>query len=161
MDALDRFARYAIAFEQALVTDDWASVAEHFTDDAVYETFGHGILAGCAEGRRGVTERLRRSVDTLDRRFDERLPEILEGPSEREGGVWMRFALRLTRVGLPDLRITGDHTAYFHGGRICRIEEYVPTPVGKAVDAYLAAHDAALKPRAVETSTAPLVRLAV
>ena len=81
--------------------------------------------------------------------------------SEREGGVWMRFALRLTRAGLPDLRITGDHTVYFHGGRICRIEEYVPTPVGKAVDAYLAAHDAALKPHAGETSTAPLVRLAV
>src|SRR5262249_1463356 len=106
-----------------------------------------------------VIARLRRLVDTLDRRFDERMPEILEGPSEREGGVWMRFALRLRRAGLPELRITGDHTAYLHGGRICRIEEYVPTPVGSAVDAYLVAPPAALKPMPT-SAVIPLQRMA-
>jgi len=158
MDSVESFARYAIAFEQAFVTDDWSPVAEHFTEDAVYETFGTGFLAGCATGRNEVIARLRRNVDNLDRRFDERVPEILEGPSEREGGVWMRFALRLLRAGLPELRITGDHTVYFHGGRICRIEEYVPTPVGTAVDAFLAAHAAALKPAAA--AAVPLRRMA-
>lgn len=47
MNAVDRFAQYAFAFEQALVSGDWAPVAEHFTDDAVDETLpvrasGHG-----------------------------------------------------------------------------------------------------------------------
>src|SRR5262249_4510980 len=83
MDSVESFARYALAFEQAFVRDDWSPVAEHFTEDAVYETFGTGFLAGCATGRSEVIARLRRNVDNLDRRFDERVPEILEGPSER------------------------------------------------------------------------------
>ena len=61
------------------------------------------------------------------------LPEILAGPTEREGGIWMRFGVTYKRVGLPDLYITGDHTTYFHSDRICRIEEYVPISVGKTV----------------------------
>jgi predicted ester cyclase len=150
MNAVDRFASYAMAFEQAFVSDDWTAVAEQLTDDVTYETFGNGIFAGRAEGRAAVLARLRRLVNCLDRRFDERVPEILAGPSEREGGVWMRFALNLQRAGLPDLGITGDHTTYFHADRVCRIEEYIPVSVSNAVDAYLAAHDAKLKPAAVQ-----------
>ncbi len=155
MNAVDRFAHYAMTFEQAFVTDDWAPVAEHFSEDAVYETFGAGPLAGRAQGRAAVVERLSRGVNGLDRRFDERVPEILEGPTEREGGVWMRFGVTFKRAGLPDLRFTGDHTTYFDAGRIYRIEEYVPTTVGTAVDAYLAAHGARLKPATVEPPTSP------
>jgi predicted ester cyclase len=150
MDAVERFAQYAMAFEQAFVSDDWAPVAEHFTEDVVYETFGDGPLVGRAEGRTAVIERLTRGVDGLDRRFDERVPEILDGPRERDGGAWMRFAVTFRRAGLPDLRITGDHTTYFHADRICRIEESISSTVGRAVDAYLAAHGTALKPAAAE-----------
>jgi steroid delta-isomerase-like uncharacterized protein len=150
MNAVDRFAQYAVAFEQAFVSDDWAPVAAHFTEDVVYETFGDGPLVGRAEGREAVIERLTRGVDGLDRRFDERVPEILEGPSERDGGAWMRFAVTFKRAGLPDLRITGDHITYFHAERICRLEESFSSTVGRAVDAYLAAHDTALKPAAAE-----------
>lgn len=161
MNAVDRFAEYALAFEQAFVTDDWAPVAEHFSEDAVYETFGAGLLAGRAQGRAAVVKRLTQGVNALDRRFDERVPEILEGPCEREGGVWIRFGVTFKRAGLSDLRVTGDHTTYFDGGRIYRIEEYVCTSVGNAVDAYLAAHDAQLKPARAEplTSSGTMRRL--
>lgn len=161
MNALERFAHYAMAFEQAFVSDDWAPVAEHFSADAVYETFGDGPLVGRAEGRDAVIERLKRGVDGLDRRFDERVPEILEGPSERDGGVWMRFGVTFKRAGLPDLYVSGDHTTYFHAERICRIEEYVPVAVGRTADAYFAAHASALKPSSVvlPTSASTMRRL--
>jgi predicted ester cyclase len=67
----------------------------------------------------------------------------------------MRFGLTLQHAGLPDLRISGDHTTFFGPERICRIEEYVPAPVGKAVDAYIAAHHAALKPSGAVLPTSP------
>ena len=155
MNPVERFAHYALAFEQALVSDDWAPVAACLSTDAVYETFGAGPLAGRAEGRDAVVERLAHGVNALDRRFDARIPEVLEGPSEREGGVWMRFGLTYTRAGLPDLRFTGDHIAYFQGEQVCRIEEYVPVAVGTAVDTYLAAHGSALKPASVTLPTSP------
>jgi hypothetical protein len=149
MNTVERFAHYAMAFEQALVSDDWSAVAECLSPDAVYETFGDAPLAGRAEGREEVVDRLRRGVAGLDRRFDLRVPSLLEGPREREGGVWMRFALSLSRAGLPDLTLTGDHTTYFHGDRIWRIEEYVPVIVCRAVKAYLTAHEGALQPTAI------------
>ena len=155
MNPVERFAHYAFTFEQALVSDDWAAVAACFGSDVVYETFGAGPLAGRAEGRDAVVERLVHGVNAIDRRFDARIPEILDGPTEREGGVWMRFAVTYTRAGLPDLRFTGDHITYFQGAQICRIEEYVPVAVGTAVDAYLAAHGSALKPASVAPPTSP------
>lgn len=147
-NVLDRFAHYAFAFEQAFAADDWGPLAEHFTDGAVYETFGAAPLAGRARGRAAVVDRLRTLVGALDRRFDLRLPEILAGPDERDGGAWMRFGLTLQRAALPDLRITGDHTVYVEGERISRIEEYVPVVVCEAVAVYLSEHSAQLKPAA-------------
>jgi len=157
MNPVERFAHYAFAFEQALVSDDWGAVAACFSPDAVYETFGAGPLAGRAAGRDAVVERLVRGVNALDRRFDARIPEILAGPNEREGGVWMRFGVTYTRAGLPDLRFTGDHTTYFQGAQICRIEEYVPVVTGRAIDAYVAAHAAMLKPASVALPTRAVV----
>jgi predicted ester cyclase len=146
MDALERFAHYALAFEQAFASDDWSTLGEHFTADASYETFGAAPLAGRAVGRAAVVARLRGLVDGFDRRFDRRLPAVVAGPSERDGGIWMRFALTLERDGLPPLTIHGEHTVWLDGDGIARIEEYVATSDGAAVEAYLTAHAARLHP---------------
>lgn len=146
MDETQIFARYALAFEQAFASDDWTALGEHFTPDATYETFGAAPLAGCAAGRDAVVARLRGLVGALDRRFDRRVPVVLEGPSARDGGVWIRFALTLERDGLPPLTVTGHHTALLDGARIARLEEYVPAREGEAIAAYLAAHADRLRP---------------
>ena len=146
MDDLERFGRYAMAFEQAFATDDWAPLAEHFSPNATYETFGAAPLAGRAEGRAAVVARLRGLVDGLDRRFDRRVPVVLAGPCTRDGGIWMRFALTLERDGLPPLTVTGEHTALFDGAHLARIEEYIPAREGAAIETYLARHAARLYP---------------
>jgi predicted ester cyclase len=146
MDLVERFAHYAMAFEQAFASDDWSALPACFTPGASYETYGAGPLAGCAVGREAVVARLRGLVGGIDRRFDRRVPAIIDGPRERDGGVWMRFALTLERDGLPPLTIHGDHTVLYDGEQIARIEEYVPARDGAAVEAYLAAHAAQLHP---------------
>ncbi|MDX2165542.1 MAG: ester cyclase [Deltaproteobacteria bacterium] len=146
MDPVERFAQYALAFEHAFASDDWSVLPSHFTADATYETYGAPPLAGRAAGRAAVVERLRGLVDGIDRRFDRRAPAIVDGPRERDGGVWMRFALTLERDGLSPLTIHGDHTVLFDGPHIARIEEYVPARDGAAVEAYLAQHAARLHP---------------
>lgn len=162
MDLVERFAHYAMAFEQAFASDDWSALPACFAPGASYETYGAGPLAGRAVGREAVVARLRGLVDGIDRRFDRRVPAILDGPRERDGGVWMRFALTLERDGLPPLTIHGDHTALFDGEHIARIEEYVPARDGAAVEAYLAAHAAALHaPRGAQLPPSPATMEAV
>lgn len=141
-----RFVEYALAFEQVLVTDDWSSLEALFAPDAIRQVVGGGPLAALSIGRDAVIGDLRRGVDELDRRFDRRLPEIISGPSEHNGAVWMDWRLTLQRDGLPDLVIEGTHGTAFDGERICRIDEAVTNAHTERVEAYLAAHGGELRP---------------
>ncbi len=58
----------------------------------------------------------------------------------------MDWRLTLRRAGLPDLVVEGNHGTWHRDGVITRIEEHVSDAVGERVAAYLAKHDAALKP---------------
>src|SRR5262249_47454611 len=89
-----------------------------------------------------------------DRRFDVRIPHILEGPRTRPDGIWMRFGVTLRRDGLPDLHVEGEHLVRFEGARIARIEETMAPGTAERVTAYLAEHGARLRPVALPLSDA-------
>ena len=147
MSDLTRMMAYAQAFELAHVSDDWSIIAPCFAADAVHCVDGRAPLAMHDEGRDAVVAGLAATVRMLDRRFDARVAEIVEGPIPRADGIWMRFRLTLCRAGLPDLSFEGDHLAVYDGSdTIVRLDETVAPEDCDAVAAYLAQHDAALRP---------------
>ena len=146
MTNIERFIDYAMAFEQVLATDDWNSLERFFTEDAVHHAKGGGPLAVLSMGRDDVIVGLHRSVAHLDRRFDRRLPEVLTGPEERDGAVWITWRLTLERAGLPSLVVEGSHATSFRGDRICRIDEGLSRATGERVATYLREHGARLRP---------------
>ena len=143
---LERFFAYARAFELAVVSDDFSVIEPFFADDAYHDVVDGGPFGSGARGGRAVAADLRDSVLRVDRRFDVRIAEMIAGPTPRPDGVWMRFALTLRRRGLPELRVEGDHLVRYRGGGIVAIEERLPAGTGARVAAYLAEHDAALRP---------------
>ena len=147
MSDLTRMIAYAQAFELAHLSDDWSLIEPHFAPDAVHHVDAHGVLAAHDEGREAVVGGLAASVRTIDRRFDARIAEIVDGPAPRSDGVWMRFRLTLARIGLPDLSFEGEHLAVYDGrNAIVRLDERVTPEACDAVATYLATHDAALRP---------------
>lgn len=144
---LERLFAYMRDFELAWMSGDWSLIAAHFHEDAVHEIEGGGGRLGRGgSGRRDVVDGLRRGVEAVDRRFDVRIPEIVEGPKTRDDGVWMRFALTLRRAGLPDLRVEGEHLARYRDGRIEALREKVASGESGRVDGYLDEHAAQLRP---------------
>jgi hypothetical protein len=143
---LERFLGFARAFELAFVADTWAALEPWLHEDARHLVHSEPPLAADDRGRAAAIAGLRASVHGMDRRFDVRIPEVIAGPLVRPGGIWMRFSLRLRRAGLPELAIEGDHLAVYDGGRIVRIEETIDPETGERAAAFLAEHDAALRP---------------
>jgi hypothetical protein len=140
------FFTYMRAFETACLSGDWSPVAARFAPDARHDLPGGGPFGASTRGRDAVVAGLRASVEGVDRRFDARIPEIVEGPVPTPDGVVMRYALTLRRAGLPDLRFEGDHRTVFESGRIVLLED-VPAPDTAArAETYLATHGAKLRP---------------
>jgi hypothetical protein len=147
MTDTERFIEYALAFEKAYVDESWGELERFFCEDASRRASNGGAkLDVDSHCRTEVLTQLRRGVETMDKRFDERLPEILVGPVERDGAVWMDWRLTLRREGLPDLLVEGDHGTYFRDGKIVRIEEQLAPGVAERVARYFETHDARLKP---------------
>jgi hypothetical protein len=143
---VEELAAYAMAFEHTFADDDWQRLTPHFAPDAEREVLGGGPLAFHSVGREHVIADLKRNVEDMDRRFDLRVPEVLAGPEERDGAVWMEWRLTLRRAGIPDLVVEGRHGTWHRDGRITRIEEHVSDAVGATVERYLSRHASALAP---------------
>jgi hypothetical protein len=143
---LEHFLRWAFGFEAAFWTDDFAPLGSLLAPGARHVAHAEGLLETHDAGAEAVLAGLRASVSALDRRFDVRIPEILAGPVTRPDGVFMRYALRLRRAGLPELAIEGEHLTRFAGGRPASIEETLPPGTGERVDAFLREHGARLRP---------------
>ncbi len=147
MSNLARFLAYARAFEIAQATDDFSVIEPFFAPDACHRVDAAGPLRADDRDRDSAVAGLRASVHAVDRRFDVRIPEVLEGPVVRDDGIWMRFGLTLRRGGLPDLALEGEHlVAYDDDGRITRIDEKMLGGCDEAARAYLERPDAALRP---------------
>ncbi len=143
---LPKFLEYVFAFEAAVLTDEWGGVAQCFTEDARHLVDGPDPLASDVTGNAAIGEAFRRNLAGLDRRFDQRIPEVLEGPFQDGSSVWMRWALVFRRHGLPPLRIEGDHTVTYEGGRISSLVENVAADTGARVANYLERYDELLLP---------------
>jgi hypothetical protein len=87
---------------------------------------------------------LKNSLDSLDRRFETRELELLEGPTQRDDSVWFRLAARYTKAGLPTLEIAGEETVTFRGDRICRMLDTFTPEAAQAAAAYMEQHAGAL-----------------
>ncbi len=80
--AIQVFMNCAAAFEETYVDDDWSRLKPFFTENATYEVRG-GPLTCAIEGREAILIGLKKSVDGLDRRCDERVLEVKGGPHMR------------------------------------------------------------------------------
>ncbi len=145
-DLLSLFG-YMRDFEVAYLMDEWSLLEPHFRDDAIHRIDGGELPLGVGgTGRTAVLAGLRDGVNAVDRRFDARIPEIVEGPVTRADGIWMRFELTLRRAGVPDLVVHGEHLARYRDGRIEALHEKVAPGEAARVAAFLVEHDAALRP---------------
>ena len=151
MGVVERYVAYATAFEEAYTSDDWSKLEPFFTEDAVYEFAAPAPFGGKHEGRAAVFTQFKNSVNSFDRRFDSRTVEVLEGPLEKDGGVWMRWAAIYTLAGAPDCRMEGEERAVFAGDRIRRLVDSITDAEAGRVGAYFAQYGAKLKPIQVGT----------
>ena len=145
MGIVERYGAYATAFEEAYASDNWSKLEPFFTEDAVYEFIAPAPFGGKYEGRTAILTQFKNSVNALDRRFDSRKVEVLEGPSEKDGGVWMRWAAIYTLAGAPDCRMEGEERAVFADDRIRRLADSMTDAEAGRVGAYFAQHGAKLK----------------
>jgi ketosteroid isomerase-like protein len=146
MGMIDRYMAYAAAFEEAYASDDWSKVEPYFTEDAAYAFVAPAPFGGEYKGRAAVLTQFQNSVNSLDRRFDTRKVEVLEGPTEKDGNVWIRWAATYTLTDSPDCRMEGEERAVFTGDRISRLEDSMSDAEAGRVGAYFAQHGAKLKP---------------
>ncbi len=138
MEPAKRFIEYAAAFEQTFADDDWARLAPYFAADAVYTVSGEAPLGGRWEGREQVLERLRESVNELDRKFDERRIEPVGTPKIGEDSFEMRWRGTYRKAGCPDLVFGGTERATFEGERILLLEDVVEDGAARRIRDYLA-----------------------
>jgi hypothetical protein len=146
MGIADHFVTYATAFEEAYATDNWAQLEPFFTEDAVYVNAALAPFGGEYKGRAAVFTQFQTSANAFARRFDSRKLDILEGPIEKDGAVWIRCAVIYTLAGAPDCCIEAEERALFKGDRILRLEDSMTEVETERVEAYLAQHGAKLKP---------------
>lgn len=145
MRKIDQVA-YTAAFEEAYASDNWSKLEPFFTEDAEYAFVAPAPFGGEYKGRAAVLTQFQNSVNGLDRRFDSRTVEVLEGPVEKDGGVWIRWAAVYTLADAPDCRMEGEERATFTGDRISRLEDLMRDAEAGRVGAYFAQHGAKLKP---------------
>ena len=145
MGMIDRFVAYAGAFEEAYASDDWLKLEPFFTEDAAYHFIAAPPFGGKFEGRTAVFAQFKNSVNGFDRRFDTRKVDVLEGPIEKDGGVWLRWRASYTRAGIPDLVMEGEERAVFVGDRMKLLEDRASDAEAQKVGAYFGQHGAKLK----------------
>jgi ketosteroid isomerase-like protein len=145
MGIVERFGAYAEAFEQAYASDDWSVLEQYFTEDAVYNFIAAPPLGGRHEGRATILRDFQSAVNGFDRRFASRRIELIEGPLEKNGDVWMKWAAIYTLDGAPECRMEGEERAVFGGDRISLLEDSVTDAEGQRLGAYMEAHGDKLK----------------
>lgn len=147
MEILDRYLAYAAAFEEAYASDDWSILEPYFTNDAVYEFVAPSSRSGTFTGRSAVLAMFEKSVNDVDRRFDSRTIEFLEGPCERDGVIWTRWLCTFTLAGAPNCLMEGEERAEFSGERICRLVDSINEEQLASRKAYFAQYGDRLKPK--------------
>ncbi len=138
MSIRDRFLAYAAAFEESYEDDDWARLAQYFTEDAVYETDNP------ASGRDAVLARLKTGVDAFDRRMDSRAISF-DPPAIDGDAVTIHWRVVYTKQGCPNVEVEGDEIAEFRGDEIAVLRDVFDPASEKAIGEWMAAHGATLQ----------------
>ncbi len=144
MSDIPQFAAYAAAFEKAFESDDWSSLEEFFSEDAVYE-IGLPILGAerCAN-RDEIFAWFKDVLDRFDRRFESRTLELLEGPKEEDGTVWIRGSATYRAEGVPDFVLILEESIRFEDGRIVHLEDRYSDEMAAETERFLDEYGAAL-----------------
>ena len=140
MSNVPHFASYAAAFEKAFENDDWSVVEPFFREDAVYEVGIQPPLGGVFEGRDAILAYFKWALDNLDRKFETREIELLEGPRETGDAVWIRGTATYNAADVPPLVLELEETVTFDDGRIVRLEDRYQPEMADALAAYLREH---------------------
>ncbi len=148
MGMIERFLEYAQVFEEAYDGDNWSLLEPYFTEDAVYDFIAGPPLGARHEGRATILSDFQTAVNGFDRRFTSRRVELIEGPIERNGEVWMRWLATYTLDDAPDCRLEGEERAVFEGDRMSLLEDRVADEECQRLAAYLDTHGAKWKPAA-------------
>jgi hypothetical protein len=124
--AVQVFMDYAAAFEESYIDDDWSRLTPFFHENARYEVRG-GPMACEIIGREAIFKGLKKSVDGLDRRFDDRVMEISDGPhvttvpaGEEVSIGWL---VTYQRGDSPRIGIPGRSVFTVAGGRIAAMRD--------------------------------------
>jgi len=124
--AVQVFMDYAAAFEATYVDDDWSRLEAYFSENAVYEVRG-GPMACVIEGRESILKGLKKSVDGLDRRCDERVIEVTDGPHSQpvSGGqeVTIDWLVSYTRGASPRVGLVGRSVVTIANGQIVAMRD--------------------------------------
>ncbi len=124
--AVQVFIDYAAAFEETYADDDWSRLTPFFREDARYEVRG-GFLACELQGREAILKGLKKSIDGLDRRCDERVIEVKDGPHVRAvpagQEVSIDWVVNYRRGESPMIGIPGRSVVTVADGRIAAIRD--------------------------------------
>lgn len=137
MDFVARFATYATAFEKAVGSGEWGGLDEFFTEDARYRVSGGPPLGGDWYGRDEVIGALRRSVDGLDRQFDERILRGLAPPTAKGPCVTLHWGVTYHLESAPDLSFDGIERATFRGDQIEDLEDEIEPEIAERIRDYV------------------------
>ncbi len=125
-DPLEVMLEYANAFEQTYVDDDWTRLAHFFAEDAVYEVRG-GPMACRLSGRDAVFAGMKKSLDGLDRRCDERHIELVDGPqvsdTDNGGEVILHWRIRYQYGDAPPASFAGTTVTTVSNGVITELRD--------------------------------------
>lgn len=124
--ALEVLLEYAAAFEETYVDDDWSRLSPYFAEDAVYEVRG-GPLACTLQKPAAIFAGLKKSVDGLDRKCDQRRIDVLGGPevTSTDGGdeVAIDWRVRYVYGDLPETGFAGRSVAVVNNGVITHLRD--------------------------------------
>jgi hypothetical protein len=115
MKPLELFLKYAGAFEQTLVDDDWDRVKRCFDPNAVYEIESRRFGARMV-GPDAICAGLRRSLEGFDRRFESRRLEPIGKPEIDEDGFRIAWRAHYQKAGVEPLTLRGSSLIRFREG---------------------------------------------
>lgn len=124
--AIQVVMEYAAEFEKTYADDNWARLESYFPEDVIYQVIG-GPMACRIDGREAMFKGIRKSLDGLDRRFDGRHIELLEGPISKnvpEGEeVSMAWRITYTRENCPPVPLPGRSVFVISSGKVVAMRD--------------------------------------
>jgi len=138
--SIERFGEYAAAFEQAYASDDWSVIRPYFTDDAIYDVPGGPPFGKLIEGLDNILSSFEFDVNSFDRKFDQRIVELVKPPYEEGDIVLAPWRAVYRKEGVPDLELSGVEQAHFKGEKIGRLVSDIDEIQGQKVLTWLSIH---------------------